>query len=184
LAEALKIILEIVDSENDIDHIDLETDPAWDVPKDSWFARYVQYGLDMGMLYLDMDANIHPENHLTRGQVTDLIFRIKNAYYTGEVTYGNATYYADKFNEKGTASGEKFDQTKFTAAHRTLPFGTRLRVTNQRTGASTEVTVNDRGPYSNHAIIDLSKIAFETIGHLGSGVIPVEIEVIYNAQTP
>lgn len=185
LAEALKMIIEAIDSNDQIQTTTFEINPALDVPMDSWFAKYVQYGLNQGMVYLNSDQNLQPSNPVTRGQLTDLIYRLKYPnYYSGVVSYGNATYYADKFNGKGTASGEKFDQSKFTAAHRTLPFGTLLRVTNTRTNESIEVTVNDRGPYSDHALIDLSSSAFDAIGHLGSGIIPIEIEVIYKENEP
>ena len=77
---------------------------------------------------------------------------------------GKATYYHDKFHGKKTASGERFNQHKLTAAHRTLPFGTRVKVTNPETKKSVVVTINDRGPFNHGYVIDLSKTAAKHIG--------------------
>ena len=93
---------------------------------------------------------------------------------------GYASYYADKFEGRLTASGEVFSQKKFTAAHRTLPFGTKLKVTNLENGKTVVVVVNDRGPFVDDRIIDLSKAAAESIGMTGSGVVKVKIEKITN----
>jgi rare lipoprotein A len=91
---------------------------------------------------------------------------------------GLASYYADKFDGRTTANGEIFSQNKFTAAHKTLPFGTKLKVTNIKNGKSVVVTVNDRGPYADGRIIDLSKAAAAELGMLNSGVAEVKIETI------
>ncbi len=77
---------------------------------------------------------------------------------------GKATYYHDQFHGKRTASGEVFSQHKLTAAHRTLPFGTRVKVTNPETKKSVIVTINDRGPFNRGHVIDLSKAAAKRIG--------------------
>lgn len=74
-----------------------------------------------------------------------------------------ATYYHDKFNGKKTASGETFSNSKYTAAHRKLPFGTKLKVTNKANGKSVIVTVNDRGPFSGGFDLDLTHKAFMEI---------------------
>ena len=91
---------------------------------------------------------------------------------------GLASYYADKYQGKKTASGERFDQQANTAAHRTLPFGTRVKVTNVRNGKSVTVRINDRGPFVKGRIIDLSRSAFAAIGDPRAGVISVRIEVL------
>jgi rare lipoprotein A len=97
---------------------------------------------------------------------------------SGSRTSGKASYYADKYQGRQTASGERFDQKAMTAAHRTLPFGTKVKVTNVRNGKSVLVRINDRGPFVKGRIIDLSRSAFASIGSPASGVIGVEIEVI------
>lgn len=91
---------------------------------------------------------------------------------------GKASYYAMKYQGRKTASGELFDQKAMTAAHKRLPFGSKVKVTNVANGKSVVVRVNDRGPFVRGRIIDLSKSAFQRIGNTRSGVIKVEIEVL------
>lgn len=93
------------------------------------------------------------------------------------ITDGVASYYADYFHGRSTASGQRFDTRSLTAAHRTLRFGTRVKVTNKRNGRSVEVVINDRGPFVRGRTIDLSKAAAREIGMLGSGVAPVHLEI-------
>jgi rare lipoprotein A len=89
-----------------------------------------------------------------------------------------ASYYANKFNGRRTASGKKFDNTKYTAAHRKLPFGTKLRVTNESNGKFVLVEVTDRGPFSRGREIDLSRKAFMDItSNKNSGSMKVKIEI-------
>ena len=90
-------------------------------------------------------------------------------------SHGVASFYKD---DTETASGEKFDPHQLTAAHRTLPFGTRLRVTNIETGQSVTVRINDRGPYIAGRSVDLSYSAAETIGMVERGVTKVKLEVV------
>jgi rare lipoprotein A (peptidoglycan hydrolase) len=89
---------------------------------------------------------------------------------------GNASWYGPALDGKETASGETFDQNELTAAHRTLPLGAKAVVTNLETGKSVEVTINDRGPYVNGRIIDLSRAAARQIGMSKEGVAKVKIE--------
>lgn len=89
-----------------------------------------------------------------------------------------ASYYHDKFNGRKTASGEIFSNSDFTAAHRTLAFGTMVKVTNLRNGKSVIVEINDRGPFHSSRAIDLTKAAFDEIGDLDRGTMPVEYEVL------
>ena len=91
-----------------------------------------------------------------------------------------ASYYHDKFNGRKTASGEIFSNSKLTAAHRTLPFGTEVKVTNLRTGKSVVVEINDRGPFHSSRALDLSKAAFNSIGNHKNGTMPVEYEIVDN----
>lgn len=92
--------------------------------------------------------------------------------------YGKASYYAEKFNGRTTASGEIFSNSLMTAAHKTLPFGTRVRVTNQSNGNSIEVVINDRGPYVEGRIIDLSSAAFSSLDNLSRGVLDVRVDIL------
>jgi rare lipoprotein A len=86
---------------------------------------------------------------------------------------GAASWYGPGFHGRKTASGERFNTHALTAAHRTLPFGTRVRVTNERTGRSVVVRINDRGPYAHGRVIDLSKASAQAVGL--SGVAPVSL---------
>lgn len=95
---------------------------------------------------------------------------------------GKASFYADKFEGKPTASGEKYKHSKLTAAHKSLPFGTKVRVTNLANNQSVEVIINDRGPYVDGRIIDLSKSAAEKLGFVGQGLAEVRVEVIDAGQ--
>ena len=80
---------------------------------------------------------------------------------------GGASWYGPGFHGKKTASGERFNTRALTAAHRSLPFGTKVRVTNERTGRSVVVRINDRGPYAHGRVIDLSKAAAQAVGIAG-----------------
>ncbi len=94
---------------------------------------------------------------------------------------GRASWYGAKFHGRPTASGEPFDMKELTAAHRTLPFGTRVRVTNEANGRSVVVRINDRGPVAERRIIDLSRRAAELIGIKAKGVGRVKLEVLESA---
>ncbi|MFS2127254.1 septal ring lytic transglycosylase RlpA family protein [Pseudomonas sp. Pseusp97] len=89
---------------------------------------------------------------------------------------GTASYYGKAHHGKRTASGERFNQNALTAAHRTLPFGTRVKVTNLDNGRSVVVRINDRGPFGRGRIIDLSRAAAEQLNMLRSGTAPVRLE--------
>jgi rare lipoprotein A len=95
---------------------------------------------------------------------------------------GEATFYARSFQGDPTASGQKFDNRKAMAAHRSFPFGTVARVTNPENGTSVQVVIVDRGPYGKNrregAVIDLSRAAAAQLGMLREGQIPVRIEVL------
>ena len=94
----------------------------------------------------------------------------------GRPTVGVASYYADRFQGRRTASGERFDNAQLTAAHRTLPFGTRARVTNLANGRSVVVRVNDRGPFVTGRVIDLSQAAARRLDMVRSGTARVRVE--------
>lgn len=98
--------------------------------------------------------------------------------WTGYTESGQASYYADTHQFKKTASGELYKHKLKTAAHKTIPFGTKIKVTNVKSGKSVVVKINDRGPFVKYRIIDLSKSAFRSIGNTSSGLIDVQIEVI------
>ena len=98
----------------------------------------------------------------------------------GELT-GQASWYGRQHHGKKTASGETYDMHKLTAAHRSLPMGTRVRVTNVENGRTVEVRINDRGPYVRERMLDLSYAAAQRLGAVGDGVIPVSVKVLDDA---
>ncbi|MEJ7645999.1 MAG: septal ring lytic transglycosylase RlpA family protein [Chryseolinea sp.] len=98
-------------------------------------------------------------------------------FATAQVQTGKASFYADKFEGITTASGEKYKHSKMTGAHKTLPFGTKVKVTNVANDKTVEVTINDRGPYVEGRIIDLSRAAAEELGFTNMGLADVKLEV-------
>jgi rare lipoprotein A len=96
----------------------------------------------------------------------------------GKRIAGLASWYGERHQGRRTASGEAYDMNKLTAAHRTFPFGTRLRVTNVENGRSVVVRVNDRGPHVDGRILDLSRQAATTLGMIDAGVARVEAVVL------
>lgn len=95
------------------------------------------------------------------------------------VQTGMASWYGGELHGSRTASGERFNKNALTAAHRTLPLGTRVRVTNTRNGKSVIVRINDRGPFGKRKrIIDVSEAAARRLGMIDAGIVPVRIEVV------
>ena len=94
------------------------------------------------------------------------------------IQYGKASWYGRKFHGKKTASGERFNKQNFTGAHKLLPFGTIIRVTNLRNGKDVYVRINDRGPFVTGRIVDISRAAAEAIGFRKRGVAKVRVEVV------
>jgi rare lipoprotein A len=92
-----------------------------------------------------------------------------------EIERGMASWYGEQFQGRRTASGERFDMNAFTAAHKTLPFGTRVRVRHASTGKEVVVRINDRGPFTKGRVIDLSRAAAVSIGLIQTGVGPVVV---------
>ena len=103
--------------------------------------------------------------------------------FVKEPIVGEASWYGPNFNGKRTASGHTFDETKMTAAHRTLPLGSKVKVTNLNNGKFIEVEINDRGPYTKGRIIDLSHAAAKALGIRDEGTARVSIEPVDNSVT-
>ena len=101
-----------------------------------------------------------------------------------QVETGLASWYGRRFHGKLTASGEIFNQEKFTAAHRTFPWGSRVKVTNLANGKSVEVRINDRGPFGQGRIIDVSRAAARVLGMVGSGITTVRVEWLSDSEKP
>jgi len=96
----------------------------------------------------------------------------------GTELLGISSYYGQKYHGRTTANGETFDMYAMTAAHKTLPFDTRIRVTNLNNGKQVQVRINDRGPFVKGRILDLSMGAAEKVDMIGTGTAPVRIEIL------
>jgi rare lipoprotein A len=173
-AEALKIILL---QENRELPVAVAEPPYNDVPVESWFAPYAEVSKERGLILETHDhGNLLPDDTLNRGEYAELIYRLLES--ENELHFGRATYYADSLAGYGTSSGVPYDPTVFTAANKTLPFGTRLLVTNLANSQSVEVTVNDRGPYATGVELDLSRSAFSAIASPSTGIITTEFKIM------
>ena len=100
-----------------------------------------------------------------------------------EVFTGRATFYSDSFHGKKTANGERYNKNEFTAAHRSLPLGTIVRVTNLSNGNNLLVRINDRGPGKKKLILDVSRAAASRLNMIRRGVIPVQVEVVADKRS-
>jgi len=123
----------------------------------------------------DRTASFLPGWHVASGRKHTPFARHHNAPSTQVASQGIASFYTEG---QQTASGEKFNTNDLTAAHPTLAFGTRLRVTNVSTGRSVTVRVNDRGPYIPGRIVDVSHSAASELGMVGSGIAKVKLDVV------
>lgn len=95
--------------------------------------------------------------------------------YTEE---GKASYYSNKLHGRKMANGDKYNRHQLTAAHRTLPFGTKVKVTNLETNKSVKVKITDRGPFVKGRVVDLSEAAAKRLDYISAGIVPVRIKVV------
>ncbi|QQR55439.1 septal ring lytic transglycosylase RlpA family protein [Candidatus Peregrinibacteria bacterium] len=167
-AEALKMLINAADDRSQLPTIE----------NDTWYTAYLDYAIEHAFLIPNANGDYTPEALLSRGELAELIYRFQSHPYTGEVEYGDATYYGYSFDGANTASGTALDAYGYMAAHKTLPFGTRVRITNIWNHTSVIVTIVDRGPYGPGRIIDLTPAAFEELGALSTGVLDVRLEVL------
>lgn len=123
-------------------------------------------------------------NTLAAGVLATLAFQPLSSVAgdVGVKQKGIASYYADRFQGRKTASGERYDKAALTAAHKTLPLGTKVRVTNLKSGETVDVEINDRGPHVKGRVVDLSKAAARELGMTGLGLVKVQVEVIVAAN--
>lgn len=138
----------------------------------AWYQNYFERAVQNFVITANSEGDYEIGELLTRGEVADIIHRYNALAYTGEIEYGKATWYHGNYGDIYDATGG------YTAAHKTLPFGTKVKVTNIGSNTSVIVTINDRGPWGEGRIIDLSTIAFEEIGSLSTGVLNVKVEVL------
>ncbi|MFW5826856.1 MAG: septal ring lytic transglycosylase RlpA family protein [Alkalispirochaeta sp.] len=128
-------------------------------------------------------ANGSPARQSGEEEPTQPVPAPPDSQHTHQVE-GVASWYGGKFQGRLTANGEIFDTNELTAAHRTIPFDTIVRVTNRDTNQSVEVRINDRGPFVDNRVIDLSRAAASRIGLTASGIAPVELEIVHYVPEP
>ncbi|PSU11828.1 septal ring lytic transglycosylase RlpA family protein [Photobacterium gaetbulicola] len=115
---------------------------------------------------------------------TEAVYDEKTKVYAkSHKLVGQASWYGDRYHGKLTASGERYNMRAYTAAHKTLPFGTIVRVTNTANNKTVDVKINDRGPFAKDRVIDLSHKSFEQIGDTKKGLAPVKIQIIDDSNT-
>jgi rare lipoprotein A len=175
LAESVKMI---INTNSFSIEKNINENPYKDVPQDSWYGPYFDYGKKGRFFTIKGHEDIFPNQEMTRGYLASLMYRaILHKKMVGrEREY--ASFYSDKFNGRTTASGTIFSNDDLTAAHKTLPFGTKVRAININNGRSVIVTITDRGPYAPNRVLDLTTRSFEKIGPLSSGILPIVYEVI------
>ncbi len=178
-AESLKIALLL---EGGIVPSSITEPPYADVPIDAWFAPYAQVSSERSLIIRSRaDGSLNPSQNMNRGDFADLVYRMIKSQ-KGNL-FAVATWYGFDDVNWSTASGEKFDTNLPTAAHKTLPFGTMIKVTNLSNGKEVVVKINDRGPYAQGMDLDLTSSSFEAIASLGAGVIVTEYEIVSETST-
>lgn len=168
-AEALKMLIAM----NGIELPEAKDNSYLDVKKDQWYGAYFTFAKNNDLF--ENPEHAEPSKEMTRGELAELIYRLEKWKQNHPENIGRASYYANYFTGRNTASGEVFDHTGYTAAHQTYPFQTRLLVTNLKTLDSTVVRVTDRGPYAEGNIIDLTTTAFKELAPLSRGLVMVSV---------
>ncbi len=173
LAETLKIYIE---SLSEVYYPKIEEYLYDDTPLEAWFTKYTAFAGSKNLINIYSTNTVNPNQEMTRGYLAEILYRMirSNEGYL----FGKATFYGAAVQGNNTASGEIFDMYQMTAAHKTLPFGTIVEVTNLANGKSVQVEIIDRGPYGPGRVIDLTSSAFEKIAWLGTGVIYVQYKII------
>jgi len=174
IAESLKIVLE---QEGKAIPEEVTARPYGDVAPEAWFAPYAQVAKERTLILESRNGgNLYPEKNMNRGDFAELIYR--QIQSSKDYKFARATWYSDSLSMQSTANRELYIPTNLTAAHKTLPFNTAVKVTNMANGKSVEVRINDRGPYPTGVDLDLSRSAFETIASAGTGIINVEFSIV------
>ncbi|OGJ42847.1 hypothetical protein A3B60_00055 [Candidatus Peregrinibacteria bacterium RIFCSPLOWO2_01_FULL_39_12] len=166
LAEMLKIYLESIAENEGIVFDNTEANLFNDTPLDSWYTKYTAYAGEKGLINIYSNNTVNPEQELTRGYLAEIIYRMemsKQGY-----VFGKASWY----------KGRKDDNTTYTTAHKTLPWGTMVEVTDLSNGKTVQVKVNDRGPYVPGRVLDLSKVAFSDLIEPSLGITTVQFRII------
>lgn len=148
-----------------------------DISKDDWYAKDFAYAVKKTMLTQDRNGYVFPPHEtLSRGEMALLLYRFFKSQAGN--SFGYASWYADGLAKTKITHGLEYKEKNLTAAHKTLPFGTIVRVINVINGRQVDVVINDRGPFVTGRIIDLSKSAFRELESTTVGIIQAEMEII------
>ena len=178
LAEAVKMVITAEQLHNPELTLPTENKNVFkDIKGTEWFAPYLQLANNKTLLTYSTKMNINPDQDMTRGAFTDLVYRALKTREPGHF-FGRGTFYSDSFEGLGTSNGEKYHMNEYTAANKILPFGTKLKVTYLRNNQSVIVRVNDRGPFTPSLDLDMSRKAFADLANPSEGIIPIEYEII------
>ncbi len=148
------------------------------VPADAWYAKDMAQAMKMTILMQQENGAIFPAaEKLHRGEMAVLLYRFMKSQQDGAM-FGYASWYGDGLAKTKLKTGIEYAERHLTAAHKTLPIGSIMRVTNVVNGKQVDVVINDRGPYVTGRIIDLSRSAFSALEDPGTGVIAVQLETM------
>lgn len=173
LAEVLRMLFLSTKTHTDIDK------PVFpkNVASDAWYANDMAYALSRTILIQQNDGNVFPaDKKLNRGQMALILYRFLKT--KDGASFGYASWYGDGLAKTKLTENKDYAERHFTAAHKTLPFGTLLRVTNTTNGKYVDAVINDRGPFVTGRLVDLSKSAFSALDSPSVGVISVQVEVV------
>lgn len=174
LAEALRMLFQTSDTKTDLS--DKKNLPPG-IEANEWYAGDIAYSLSRTMIMQQEDGSIFPPGqNLTRGELATVLYRflkIKDG-----VSFGFASWYGDGLAKTKLTSGLEYKAKNLTAAHKSIPIGSIVKVTNASNGKNVDVVINDRGPFVTGRIIDLSKTAFSALESISAGVIQVQIEMV------
>lgn len=178
LAEAVKMVMsiEMIKDKN----LGLPTSMKSsfkDVEGTEWFAPYIELAQQKTLLTYSTKQRIYPDDDMTRGEFMDLLYKTLRTREPGHF-FGRGSFYSDFFEGRGTSNDEVYTQNGYTAAHLTLPFGTKLEVTYLRNGQKVKVRVNDRGPHTPSLNLDLTRKAFTELANPSEGIIPIEYNIV------
>ena len=200
--EFFTMLYRIVPTE--LQKVDLTVDLAKDALKGQWFSEGLGFAMQNQLISVDAEGNLNPFRELNRGQVAHFIHLYKNwltakqngsaptaannstsetqavTWAIGNTEKGIASYYAGNLNGAKTSSGDLYNQELLTAAHKTIPFKSKVKVTNLDNGKWVEVIINDRGPYVEGRILDLSEAAFK--GLLNENQTKEQVGILKNIQ--
>lgn len=172
LAESLRMMFKAAQIKTGLSHAPVPKG----IDSNAWYSKDIAYAVEKSIVtQLENGKIFSPEAKLTRGQLTLLIYRFLKVQ-DGKTFFGYASWYGDGLAKTKLDKNFEFAERFFTAAHKTLPFGTIVRVTNMINSKYVDVVINDRGPYVTGRIIDLSKTAFSSLDSPTVGLIQVQME--------